>query len=551
MPTASGAWLGTADSSFTVGGAGVHRVLADLMTGLDGSRSAEDLLDAAGAGREVRARLLDVLAERGYVVDLALPVGELVERYGPGAGRLVADLAQRHRDPAAALGRIVTGAVLLVGPASARAALRRALGSYALQGPTVQELADRGALHEALSHTDPSTAVVVDLDPEVEPGATPPPLLGPPAWRQVVAGTLGDAVWVAPSTGASPACWPCLARAAPDDGTTAPPVDGPLVAAVIADAVHALLAAPGDASVLADPVASVHADVRVDRHRAWSGQGCRCGRVPRTTTGSPPVLPPRPLAVAPGEVRDDLGFDRLADRTASWVDPQLGPLLRLDEADLAQVPLGRVVGEVLRETGEQERRHWTRGRVTSVAVTSREARHEAALAAVELVAASARGQDGTTAAGWSLDEAVYRALVRQVRDLPADGTDPAGPERSAGPDHAGGDCGRYCSFVERAAEHLTGHAPRWGVAVRRRGLAVVHGHLGGQEVRGVGLCPDEARISALLTLLADRSSPVVVPPQAASWDDVWSTVLRPAHRPVAARDRLPFPTDQVVLVCLS
>ncbi|MDR3080574.1 MAG: hypothetical protein LBV60_06535 [Streptomyces sp.] len=570
LRTKQGAWIGVGGSSFTVTGRSAFQVVSTLLDRADGSRSGRALVDEFPAGaRPVVARVLDALVARRCVAVLDAPLPEHVAAKGPAAQWLVPYLAQLTDEPVRALDRVLATTLRLYGRPDWLDRLRRLLEAAPLSGLRTE--------FRAIPATGPGEgpeqpgedAGLVVLDADGLPYEHVVRLQDDLLARGVPHGIAGEAAgrrWILWSDDAATGCWECLCRygrtTTPAVPTAAAPAVSPAhdttvaddaLAAALVQAVHlraAGLAGPSAAAVslsLAAPQPTVTA------HPVWSEAGCRCHRARsrRAVTGQVPVaerdkaaevLVRRNIVGPEDDSRLDGVHERIVDTLRGWTDEFAGPFRHLDGGDLTQVPFGRAKVTALVGLADACRVH---EHVTAT-LSPREAIYQAALNAVEGFASPTAG------AGWALDEAVYRALLKSSLAQP--------PEHSSwvrltDDDLGHGECASFARYIKRAVDRESDsgresgrEAVRWTGTRLPNGIHRVTGRTGGGPVlRGAGVCYAEAVAMALLGLVNDDGALVPLNPHFLTWPEVWRHVARPAFAEVTERTA-PFAHGKVRLV---
>jgi hypothetical protein len=221
-------------------------------------------------------------------------------------------------------------------------------------------------------------------------------------------------------------------------------------------------------------------------------RGVALPRVPLGERAAGVLRPDVPSAVDAPEVV--AVQDEITALIGGWTSDVAGPLLRAGEGDLAQLPLAASECSVRGPCREHEGEHG----VVCHALSTREARNQAVLCALEwlageLAAASGAARGPAYGVGWSAEEAAYRALVQLT--LGADDADEPGDTVEVALD---GDVAR---FLDRL---LADHAPgpvQQRVRLAPTGLYVADvrasNDVGG---RGAGATSDNAILNARLDL---------------------------------------------------
>lgn len=560
LRTKQGVWIGVGAASFTVKGASAFQVVSTLLSRSDGSRTGRELVEEFPAGaRPAVSRVLDALVARRCVAVLDAPMARQVAVRGPAAQWLVPYLAQLTDAPERALDRLRATTLHLYGRPDRLDRLRRLLEAAPLFGLRTEY------------HTVPAegpvppgweAAGLAVVDAEGLPYERVVRLQDALLERGVPHGIVGEAGgrrWILWSDDTATGCWECLCRygrtaeaeaeaaaAAPSapDGI-APMASEDVLAAALLHAIHLRAAGLGAhaAAAVSLPLASNQPAVR--EHPVWSAAGCRCHRavVPLAgATGGEPddaaeVLVRRNIVSPEDDSRLDDVHERIVDTLRAWTDEFAGPFRHLDGGDLAQVPFGRAGATTLVGLADTCRVQ----ELTTATLSPREAIYQAALNALEGFAEPAVG------AGFSLDEAVYRALLKWSM---AQAPDASSWVRLSGDDLGHGECARFSRYIGRAVARLRGGETwQWTGTQLPNGIHRVTGRTAGQEVvvHGAGVCQAEAVSMALLGLVNDAGAFVPLNPHFLTWTEVWRHVARPEWAEVTAR-AVPFARGRVRLV---
>jgi len=528
LRTAEGAWVGVGGASFTVRGGAAYDLVSALLSRSDGSRTGGELLEEfPAAARRAAGRLLGAFMGHGYLVQLGAPMSRQLAERGPASQSLIPRFAQLTDDPVAALDRLRATTLVLCGRPSWLGCLQAVFDAAPLH--------DLRIAYQAAPEERPVTGrrgaelVVLDADgmPHEDLLRHQDALLADRV-PHGVAGTVGGRYWILWSDERATGCWDCLRRYA---GRGAGPAPSPLpdgwTAAVLVNSVQLRGAGLGDgagAALSLDP-----ATLAVKPHPVWPVAGCRCHRAKlppaagETRHDPTGPLVRRNLARPDDDRRLQDDNDRIVAALARWTDELTGPFLALDGGDAPQIPFGRAVATVLVDSGGAPRVR----EVAAATLSSREAAYQAALNAIELMAAPP-GEAGARnlGAGWTEDEALYRALLRQT--LRRTGHEAASAALSL--DDLGDDsCARAARYLERAVLRGTGPAAvRWAGTRLPNGLYRVTGRGGdGVVTEGLGACSAEAVCAALLRMVNDDGVLVPVHPHVRTWPEVWRRVSRP------------------------
>jgi hypothetical protein len=549
LRTEEGVWVGVGAASFTVKGGAAFDLVSTLLSRSDGSRTGGDLVGGfPEQARGAAARLLGALVAHRCVVLLDAPTSRHVAERGRASRWLIPQFAQLTGDPVPALERLLATTLVLHGRPAWLEGLRAVFDAAPLRGARIEYHAAPGARPavgrgggelvvldaDALPHED-----LVRLQDELLERGVP----------HGVAGTVGRRYWILWSDDETTGCWDCLRRYGrarqEAAAAAAAPVPGGWTAATLVHAIQSRGAGLGSGAAL-----SLDADsLAVKPHPVWPVAGCRCHRA------KPPAVPARPrgdraeplvrrnIASPHDDRRLQDDNDRIVAALARWTDELIGPFLGLDGGDAPQVPFGRALATVLVDAGGAARIR----EVAAATLSSREAVYQAALNAIELLAARP-GEPGARSlgAGWSADEALYRALLRQTMRRPHDEADLTALSVDGLGD---GECARAARYLERAVARATGRrAVRWAGTRLPNGLHRVAGRSGGAVVtQGLGACRAEAVCAALLRLVNDAGVLVPVNPHFRTWPEVWRHVAKPDGAE-PARHAVPFVGDQVRLV---
>lgn len=556
LRTAEGAWIGVGSASFTVKGGAAFDLVSMLLSRSDGDSTRDDLVQRfPETARAAVRRVLGALVAHGCLVLLDAPLSRHVAESGPAARWLIPQFAQSTADPLSALARLRATTLVLDGRPSWLEGLRTLFDDVLLHGRRIEYHAEPDGQPCPAQGGDHLVLLDADARPHRETVRLQDTLLrhGVP---HGIAGTVSGRHWLLWSDEGTTGCWDCLCRygrARQDDAVPAPaPVPAEQTAATLVHALHMRGAGLGtDTAVSLDPDA-----LTVRPHPVWPVAGCRCHRARPAPVGRPghrhgTGLIRRNLASPQDDpsLQDD--NDHIVSVLADFTDDAVGPFLALDGGDAPQVPFGRASATVLLDTDGEARVH----EVPAATLSSREALYQAALNAIEVFAAQpgdpgADAPAGTGArslgAGWTVDEALYRALLRHTLRRPHD--DVASAELCV--DDLGDDeCARCARYLARTVARATGErGVRWTAGRLPNGLHRAVGHRGGAAVtRGLGACPGEAVSAALLRMVNDESVLVPVNPHFRTWPEVWEHVARPeSHEPL--RRAVPFVRGRVALV---
>ncbi|MFI9002883.1 hypothetical protein [Streptomyces sp. NPDC053541] len=596
LRTKQGAWIGVGGASFTVKGGSAFQVVSTLLTRADGSRSGRELVDEFPAGaRPAVSRVLDALVARRCVAVLDAPLARQVEAKGPAAEWLLPHLAQLTDAPVRALDRLLATTLRLYGRPDWLDRLRGLLEAAPLAGLHTE--------FHALTAADPEPQlpgngngngaghgwVVLDADglPHERVVRLQDTLLA----RGVPHGVTGEVAgrrWILWSDDAATGCWECLCRY----GRTAPdaaPADEDALAATLVQALYLRAAGLGGTAAAAVSLELAQGQTIVTEHQVWAavGAGCRCHRARerRNVTGRPApgaagddageVLVRRNIVSPEDDSRLDDVHERIVDTLRGWTDEFAGPFRHLDGGDLTQVPFGQARATALVGLGEACRVH----ELVAATLSPREAIYQAALNAVERFASSASPASPASptspaslaspaspaspvatavGAGWALEEAVYRALLKSSLARPAELFSWV---RLTDDDLGHGECASFARYIQRAVDRRRDRDPdrendgdrdrepvRWTGTRLPNGVHRVTGRTaGGPVVRGAGVCYGEAVAMALLGLVNDDGALVPLNPHFRTWPEVWRQLARPEFAEVTERT-VPFAHGKVRLV---
>ncbi|MDX2918173.1 MULTISPECIES: hypothetical protein [Streptomyces] len=558
LRTKHGAWVGVATSSFTVKGGSAHQVVSALLSRSDGSRTDHELLEEFPArSRPAVARILDALVARRCVTVLDAPLSQQTDARGAASQWLIPYLSQLTDQPVRALDRLRATSLHLHGRPAWLDRLRRLLEEVPLCGLETEFHPVSAEGTGAAPRWENAGLVVIDADglPYEHTLRLQDALLE----RGVPHGIVGEVHgrrWILWSDASTTGCWECLCgygrTQAPSPGPSSPAAAAPAgpaslavddaAAAALIHAVHlrgaGLGGRPEAAAAVSMPLTT---DVpTVQTHPAWAAAGCRCRRaVPPPDTdavGDDPgeVLVRRNIVSPEDDSRLDDVHERIIDTLRGWTDEFIGPFRYLDGGDLPQVPFGRARSTSLVGLAGACRVH----ELTTATLSSREAIYQAALNTLEGYAPPG------AAAGWSLNEALYRALLKRSLARPADTiTWTPLTEDDLGHD----ECAGYGRYIRRAVT-LGTEVWEWTGARLEDGVHRVTGRTGGRpEVRGAGACYAEAVSMALLGLVNDEDAAVLLNPHFRTWPQVWQHLDRPTYTEVTAHT-VPFAQGKARLV---
>jgi hypothetical protein len=549
LRTKRGAWIGVGAASFTVKGAAAFEAVSALLGRSDGSRTGHDLLDEFPAGaRPALSRVLEALAAKGCVTFLDAPMSQYIADRGPASEWLIPYFAQLTDEPLRALDRMLTTTVHLYGGPDWLGRLRRLLDASPLFGLRAEFHAV--SEEDGLPRWEDAGLVVIDADslPHERIVGLQDALLDRGVPHGIV-GKVGGQHWILWSDDKSTGCWNCLRRygrtaESSAAAETMSPAPDECTAAAVLHAIYQRSAGLGEHSPAAVAMPLNPGPPMVKQHPAWSVAGCRCHRavVPpaggdrRDDTG--PALVRRNIVSPDDDSRLDDVHEQIIDVLAGWTDEFAGPFRHLDGGDLPQVPFGQARAAILVGRADQCRVR----EISAATLSSREALYQAALNAIELYAEQVDGPRPNRAAGWTLDEAIYRALLRRSLLLPADDA-----ELTSVSGHE--ECVRFSRYIQRGVARAGGPVPsRWFGARLANGIYRVAGHDAGNVLtRGAGACYAEALSTALLRLVNDEGVLVPVNPHSPTWAEVWQHIARPEWVEVTART-VPFARHQVRLV---
>lgn len=571
LRTGQGAWIGVGSASFTVKGAAAYTVVSALLERSDGDRTGHDLVSRfPDRARPGVWRVLDALVANRCLTVLDAPMGRLVADRGPAAEWLIPYLSQLTGDPVRALDRVRATVLHVYGRPRRLGHLRRLLEDAESAGmrTVVHDAAEDAAPQEERLPRPGADLALIDADgiPRERTVRIQDALLGRGVQHGVV-GEAGGRRWILWSDEESTGCWACLhrygetaEREAPPP--TASPAPDDAVAAVLLHAVCGRGAGLGGHAAVSLPLGADPPTVKP--HPAWPVAGCRCHRAPAPPApdggGTAQDEPVRRNIVGPDDdPRLDDAHQGIIDTLAGWTDEFFGPFRYLDGGDLAQIPFGQARATVLAGGAGACRVRGT----TAATLSSREALYQAALNGLELFALEAGHEgalEGGTAppggsgphvgAGWTLDEAVYRALLRSALARSADGAE----EAPVDPDDPGelgdGECAAFARYIRRGAARTLGLGElRWTATRLPNGLHRATGSdtaTGRPVAHGAGACRAEAVATALLRLVNDGAL-VPLNPHFTTWAEVWRHIAPPAWTETTGR-ALPFARNKARIV---
>ncbi|MEK2476310.1 hypothetical protein [Streptomyces noursei] len=547
LRTKQGAWIGVGASSFTVRGASAFQVVSTLLGRSDGSRTGRELVDEFPAGsRPAVSRVLDALVARRCVTVLDAPMSQQAAAKGPASEWLIPYLSQLTDEPVRALDRLLATTLHLYGRPDWLDRLRQLLDAAPLFGLRTEFHAV--AAEEPVPQRENAGLVVVDADGlSYERTVRLQDALLERGVPHGVVGEVRGRRWILWSDDTATGCWECLCRY----GRTAPPAAPDATAstasddAIAAALVHAIYLRSAGLGAHAAAAASMPLDMKpptVQTHPAWSAAGCRCHRavVPSVTGGArddaAEVLIRRNLVSPEDDSRLDDVHERIVDTLRSWTDELVGPFRYVDGGELSQVPFGQARATALVGLADECRVH----ELTTATLSPREAIYQAALNALEMFAPPAVG------AGWSLDEAVYRALLKWSM---AQTLDPSAWVHLSDDDLGHGECAGFSRYIRQTVVRSRGEGPwEWTGTRLPNGIHRVTGRTAGKPVvQGAGVCYAEAVSMALLGLVNDAGALVPLNPHFLTWPEVWRHIARPECAEVTTR-AVPFARGKVRLV---
>ncbi|MDA2804665.1 hypothetical protein [Nocardiopsis suaedae] len=551
--TRDGAWIGGSGSSFTVRGRGTHLLVSRLLQELDGTATAREL--EAGydeAARPVVGALLKALLQRGYAVLLDRAPGS-----GPEPAWLVRHLARFTDDPFAAARRLAGRRIAFAGRPSWLRRMRTGAEEWGLDGAHTEFLEGRDG-GERLGGRD---LVVLQADawsPEALAGVQG--ALRGTGTPHCVTGRIGAGFWAVYSDGDA-GCWECLKglRAVVGEAVNSAEENGEGGAHGAAESIAAsallrsvVVRAAGAGEGAPDPWNALAFDpetLSVTTHLVGQSAGCACRRAapaPRAEAGGGASRVVRRNVYAPDDTeRSDDHHAAIVASLSAWTDEAVGPFLEVDGAALAQVPFGAARAAAVDPA-------LGRFDATVRTLSSREAYYQAALNVLEAAAEAGAGSGRAVAgAGWTRDEALYRALLRTapLREPPDRGAmEPLGEEETVG------ECARLYRYILRRAQALGIAAGDGGLSVRTlpNGLFQAVADGGARSAVGHGACPAEAAASALLGTVNGEGVLVHVNPHHTEWEEVWKQVAPPGGaEDLAPPFPLPGGGDAVWIVGLA
>jgi hypothetical protein len=564
LRTKAGAWIGVGAGSFTVKGAAAFEVVSMLLDRSDGSRTGHDLLHEFPAGsRPAISRVLDALVAHRCVAVLDEPMSRHAAVKGPASEWLIPYFSQLTDEPVHALDRVLATTLHLYGRPDWLRRLRQLLDEAPLFGLRTEFHMVSSEEGGREPQWEDAGLVVVDADglPYERTVRLQDGLLDRGIPHGIV-GEVGRRRWILWSDAESTGCWDCLCRygrVAPSGAPAAaasPPSPSPAPApgdSATAALIHAIYQRSAGLGEHAAAAVSMPLDASlptVKPHPAWSAAGCRCHRavVPTDSGGKgdepTDALVRRNIVSPDDDSRLDDDHEQIVDILAGWTDEFAGPFRYLDGGDLPQVPFGQARATVLVGLAEECRV----SEITAATLSSREALYQAALNSLELFAAQDGGQRPDLGAGWTLDEAIYRALLR--RSMSQSAADDAELVLLSDDDMGHGECVRISRYIQRGVTRTRGlEALQWMGTRLPNGVYRVSGRddTGSVVAPGAGACYAEAVSTALLRVVNDNAVLVPVNPNFRTWAEVWQHITRPECVEVTART-VPFARYKVRLV---
>ncbi|GGS46049.1 hypothetical protein [Actinokineospora fastidiosa] len=432
-----GVWLRNNIGSFSIRGASAYELVGAVFANLDGRRTVADI--CAGLPENARtsvSRLVDTLAGNGFLREVRHdpePVPAwMSERYAAHLAFL-----DHHADrPVARFLKARSALIGCVGDGVALRGLLSALAEFGLARVRVESAdADAPDLVAELGATDPgfrwelgtvadADVVLVATDKD-SPAAADVPVTAPVG----VLGRCGEYVVAVPPGVGRDWCWECVHRsiAVPVAVSAAdhPPAAAPATIGALHLAQHTFARLADITLPTADTVTSVEPVAPAVRSHTGRRHPL-CGRHPRPADHA--ARPTRVEAVRPDiaastDSAESIAVsDRIVAVTTAWTDQVAGPLHSLGEGGLEQVPVSAsscLVADPASTASAPDTRL-----VVCRALAAREARNQAVLFAVEWLVrrtAEVLGEpvDGfAVGAGWTWDEAVYRARLTAAAALP-------------------------------------------------------------------------------------------------------------------------------------
>ncbi|MGX7828475.1 hypothetical protein ACTG9Q_25625 [Actinokineospora sp. 24-640] len=434
-----GVWLRNNIGSFSIRGAGAYELVGALFANLDGRRTVADV--CAGlpdSARSSVSRLVDTLAGNGFLREVRHepePVPAwMSERY---AAHLA--FIEHHADrPVSRFLRARSAVVGCVGEGVALRGLLGALAEFGFARVRVQtsdevdlpagdpqfrwetgDVAGADVVLLAADHGD--VAATAELQRRHRAEGVPVGVLG----------RCGEYVVALPPS--AELCWECAHRtiAVPVTGDAAglPVAAAPAAIGALHLVQHAFARLAGVALPNAETITSVEPlapAVRTHtarRHPLCAGHPVVPVREPAGLAGAGHVEPVRPDIAASNDPPELIAVsDRVVAASTRWTDHVVGPLHALGEDDLDQLPVAasgcRVADPASTADAPATRL------IVCRAVSAREARNQAVLFALEWLARRTAELAGepvgrlAIGAGWTRDEAVYRARLAQSAALP-------------------------------------------------------------------------------------------------------------------------------------
>ncbi len=572
--TADGVWLRNDERSLSITGDVAYDVVRGLFADLATPKTPDALF--AGVPERMRARLEDAvlapLLGAGMLIRLRPPATtpnpELVERHADQ----LAFLERYVDDPVDRFARIRSRSVAVVGTRTLASAALVSAVDLGMRRIRV-ELAGSGAeqvqnIARAAAYRDPSFEFTLRThagDASLERLARDAArecdvvLLASGALRRLAPAALPAGVplgIVAAHSGllvVSPVfcagddwCLHCLQDALPvDEGTELAAPSCALGAFALLQRAFAYCAGPPvpqQSTVLTIRTDTLEVSARAVRPRSGCtsriGEGGRASRS-RLANGATPTRPDVPLVPQPPDAAAEQ--ERISATVASLTDSLLGPILALGEDDLPQKPLA-ASRCVLRDAPG------TSTSATCCAILAREARTQAVLFACERAARNRGLRD--VGAGWSHDEAVYRALVFRTARRAA-----PGGETTSLTNALGARSRPLRAFLAGALSACdAGDQP---IRIRRGRGALVTVELVRADASVVvaGTDEDHALDQSLLAALTAAhlpgAAPALIAPPFPTWQAAVDRAGAHGTRAVPAGDALPFVSDELHVVVLE
>lgn len=533
--TDNGVWIGNSGWSFTVKGNGTYELVTALLNRFDGCTPFAEVL--AGSDEKLRPTveaLTKTLLQRGFAVLIDSPLSAYSD---DGAQWLIPHFAQLTDSPAAAFRRMLTKRFVFLGQSAWLWNMRNQFEQWAPSGIRAEFITteDEHVLPQSAVEWGDGDIAVLHADvysvPELFEAQEE---LWSRAIPHCVAGWIDDQYWLLWGGSDRTGCWRCLQARRTQSSTSrnlgAELVDGLAASTLLRSLFSDAAEISSNPANHANAISISSDDVSMKKHSVTSMGGCACSRRTAGSAGGISGKIIRRDVIAPGDTdRPDDHHAVIVSALSSWTDATVGPFLTVDDASLSQVPFGSVTTEAIIASEEgpisgTERPNIRRTTVRTL--SSREAYYQSALNTLEIIASNG-AIPRTVGAGWTRDEAVYRALLRSLVYQPAQLDDVSLLNEQ---DLGTGDCARVFRYLHRAVERQKGvHEQRW--LGRKLSNGLCHGVIDadGSLVHGYGVCYAEALSMASLAVVNDDNALVHVNPHFSTWDEVWQEVVQPSR----------------------